>query len=201
MTDWVFGIVDRLGAIGVGLLILLENLIPPIPSEVILPLAGFRSRTGSLNALLVWPAATAGSLLGALILYALGRGLGTDRLRRLADKPWFILTSRRDLERGEEIFDRHGGKMVLLGRCVPFVRSVISIPAGVARMSLIRFCLLTTAGSAVWNAIFISLGWLLGQNWPRVQGVLGPISTAVLVLIGLALVVPITRKIRNRAAT
>ena len=112
----MFSIVDRMGEIGVGLLIFLENLIPPVPSEVILPLAGFRARTGALNVWLVWPAATIGSVLGALVLYGVGAWLGYDRLRALADKPWFFITSQKDLDRGEKVFSKHGGKMVQIGR-------------------------------------------------------------------------------------
>jgi membrane protein DedA with SNARE-associated domain len=198
VTDWVFAVIDRLGALGVGLLILLENLIPPIPSEVVLPLAGFRARAGTLDVLWVWPAATAGSVLGALLLYRLGAWLGYDRLHALAGRRWFVLTGRRDLERGRRLFDEHGGKMVLFGRCVPFVRSVISIPAGVAGMPLGRFTLLTAIGSGVWNALFLGLGWVLGENWQQVQGWLGPIGWVVGVVIVAGLLVLAVRKYRSR---
>jgi membrane protein DedA with SNARE-associated domain len=197
VADWVFEMVDRLGALGVGLLILLENVIPPIPSEVILPLAGFRARTGSLNVLAVWPAATAGSVLGALLLYGLGAWLGYDRLHRLAGRRWFVFVSRRDLERGDAIFDRHGGKVVLLARCVPFLRSVVSIPAGISGMPLLRFVVLTAIGSGVWNAAFIALGWALGENWEQVEGVLGPVSYVVLALLAVGLVVLMVRRVRS----
>ena len=196
----MFSIVDSLGAAGVGLLIFLENLIPPIPSEVILPLAGFRARTGTLNVWLTWPAATAGSVLGALVLYGLGAWLGYDRLHALAGKRWFILSSQRDLDRGERIFEEHGGKIVLLGRCIPFIRSVVSIPAGIARMPLPRFLTLTAIGSGVWNALFIGLGWLLGENWGEVQAWLGPISYVVIGLVVVGLVWLAVRKARSRTA-
>ena len=197
MADWIFAIVDRLGALGVGLLILLENVIPPVPSEVILPLAGFRARTGALNVLAVWPAATAGSVLGALLLYGLGSWLGYDRLHRLAGHKWFVFASQKDLERGDAVFDRHGGKVVLLARCVPFLRSVVSIPAGISGMPLLRFVVLTTIGSGVWNAAFIALGWVLGENWDRVEGWLGPISYVVLGLLAVGLVVLVVRRARG----
>jgi membrane protein DedA with SNARE-associated domain len=200
VADWVFAIVDRLGAVGVGLLILLENVIPPIPSEVILPLAGFRARTGALHVVAVWPAATAGSLLGALLLYGLGSWLGYERLHRLAAHRWFIFASQQDLERGDEVFDRHGGKVVLLARCVPFLRSVVSIPAGISGMPLLRFAVLTTIGSGVWNAAFIALGWVLGENWSRVQGWLGPVSYVVIGLLVIGLVVLVVRRVRARSA-
>lgn len=112
-----------------------------------LPLAGFRASTGALNVVLVWLTATAGSVLGALVLYGLGAWLGYDRLLRLADRPWFVITSRKDLERGHEVFRRHGRKVVLLARCVPFLRSVVSIPAGVVGMGLVTFVTLTAIGS------------------------------------------------------
>jgi membrane protein DedA with SNARE-associated domain len=199
VADWVFEMVDRLGALGVGLLILLENVIPPIPSEVILPLAGFRARTGSLNVLAVWPAATAGSVLGALLLYGLGAWLGYPRLHRLAGHRWFVLVSQRDLDRGEEVFERHGGKVVLFGRCVPFLRSVVSIPAGISGMPMLRFVVLTAIGSGVWNAAFIALGWTLGENWEQVEGFLGPVSYVVLALLAVGLAVLVVRRLRSRS--
>ncbi len=200
MADWIFSIVDRLGSVGVGLLILLENLIPPIPSEVVLPLAGFRSSTGALNVFAVWPAATLGSLVGALLLYGLGAWLGYDRLYQLAGKPWFIVASQRDLDRGHEMFDRHGGKVVLFARCVPFLRSVVSIPAGVLGMPLVRFSVLTAIGSGVWNALFIALGWWLGERWDQVESWLGPVSYVVIGLVLVGLVILIVRRRRERAA-
>jgi len=200
VAEWVFSIVDRLGEVGVGLLIFLENVIPPIPSEVILPLAGFRARTGALNVWLTWPAATLGSVLGALLLYGLGSWLGYDRLHALAGKRWFFITSQKDLDRGEKIFGRHGGKIVLFGRCVPLIRSVVSIPAGIARMPLPRFLLLTAIGSGVWNAIFIALGWILGENWSRVEGWLGPVSYVVAGLVVVGLIWLAIRKVRERSA-
>lgn len=201
MTQWVFSIVDRLGELGIGLLIFLENVVPPVPSEVILPLAGFRARTGALNVWLAWPAATAGSVLGAIVLYGLGAWLGYDRLHALAGKRWFFLTSQKDLDRGQRIFGRHGGKVVLLGRCVPVIRSLVSIPAGIVRMPLPRFLLLTAIGSGVWNALFIGLGWYLGDNWDRVQTWLGPVTYVVLGLALVGLVWLAVRKVRaHRAA-
>ena len=201
MTQWVFAIVDRLGEIGIGLLIFLENVVPPVPSEVILPLAGFRARTGALNVWLAWPAATAGSVLGAIALYGLGAWLGYDRLHALAGKRWFFLTSQKDLDRGQRIFGRHGGKVVLLGRCVPVIRSLVSIPAGIVRMPLPRFLLLTAVGSGVWNALFIGLGWYLGDHWDRVQTWLGPVTYVVLGLALVGLVWLAVRKVRaHRAA-
>lgn len=201
VAEWIFGIVDALGALGVGLLILLENVIPPIPSEVILPLAGFRARTGALDVLTVWPAATAGSVLGALILYGLGARLGHDRLRALAGHRWFVFASQKDIDRGDELFDQHGGKVVLLARFVPFLRSVVSIPAGISGMPLLRFTLLTAVGSGIWNAAFIWLGWVLGENYGTIERWLGPIGYVVIGLLVVGLVVLAVRRRRSGQPT
>lgn len=200
MADWIFAIVDRLGAPGVGFLIFLENVVPPIPSEVILPLAGFRARTGTLTLLTVWPMSVAGSVAGALVLYGLGAWLGHDRLRSLAGRPWFVLAGVKDIDRGRELFARHGGKVVLLGRFLPVIRSVVSIPAGIEGMPLPRFVLLTTVGSGIWNAAFLGLGWLLGENWSRVQGWLGPVSYVVVGLLVAGVVALAVRRHRGRQA-
>lgn len=196
MTDRVFSIIDQLGAIGVGLLILLENVIPPLPSEAILPLAGFRAREGAINLPWLWVCATLGSLAGAIVLYWVGAWLGYERLHRLAGRRWFILCGQKDLDRGRDLFDRHGTKVVVLGRCVPFIRSVVSFPAGIARMPLARFSLLTAIGSGVWNAAFIALGWVLGDNWESVEAATGPIGYAVGGLVVAGLVVLAIRKAR-----
>jgi membrane protein DedA with SNARE-associated domain len=198
VADWIFSIVDRLGAPGVGFLIFLENVVPPIPSELILPLAGFRARVGTLDLWWVWPAATAGSVLGALVLYAVGALLGYERVYALSGKRWFILSSQRDLERGRSLMESHGGKIVLLGRCVPLIRSIVSIPAGLARMPLWRFTALTAIGSGVWNAVFIGLGWYLGENWDQVEGAMGPASYVVLALVLVGVAWLVVRRLRAR---
>ena len=166
LVGWVLSVIEALGAIGVGLLVALESIFPPIPSEVVLPLAGFLAGQGKLGfvTVLVW--STVGSLVGALALYWLGAALGIRRLCRLAEK--MPLMDGRDVERAAAWFERHGMWAVLLGRMVPGVRSLVSIPAGVERMPLWLFSLLTVVGSAVWNALFIGLGWLLGDRWTEV---------------------------------
>jgi membrane protein DedA with SNARE-associated domain len=142
-----------------------------------------------------------GAVAGALLLYGLGAWLGYDRMYRLSGKPWFILASRNDLHRGHELFDRHGGKVVLFARCVPFLRSVVSIPAGFLGMPVLRFTVLTAIGSGVWNAVFIALGWWLGERWDQVQNWLGPVSYVVIGLVVIGLIVLIVRKLRHRTAT
>ena len=200
VTQWVFDIVDRLGAAGIGLLIFLENVVPPIPSEVILPLGGFRASTGVMDPVAVWAAATMGAVAGALVLYALGAWLGFERVHTLAGYRWFVLSSRKDLEKGLDLFERYGSWFVLGGRCVPIVRSLISIPAGIAGMPLARFATLSTLGSGVWNAIFVSLGFALGERWEVVEGYMAPVSRVVLVLGVLVVAWLVWRKIRQRRA-
>jgi membrane protein DedA with SNARE-associated domain len=188
LSDWIFSMIDALGAVGVGLLLFIETVIPPIPSELILPLGGFRSRSGQLNFFAVWLAATVGALVGALLLYTLGAWLGYDRLHHLAGKRWFIIATRADVERGYHLFERHGTWLVLVARCIPIVRSLISLPAGVARMPLSRFTAFTAVGTAIWNFALIGSGWLLADNWSRVEGYLSPVSKIVAAL-GLAFVI------------
>lgn len=198
ISGWVADVIDRIGEVGVGALIALENLFPPLPSEVILPLAGFRAEAGDLNVVLAWVAATIGALVGALILYALGALVGYERLYALAGRPWFVVLGQRDLERGDRFFERHGGKVVLLGRCVPLVRSVVSVPAGLARFSLPKFILYTAIGSGVWNAVFIAAGWQLGENWDRVERWIAPVSYVVVAALAAGLVFLAVRKLRRR---
>lgn len=200
ITGWVVDVIDSIGEVGVGVLIAIENLFPPIPSEVILPLAGFRANEGELNVVLAWISATIGALVGALILYGLGAFVGYDRLHELAGKRWFVVLGQKDLERGDRFFERHGGKVVLAGRCVPLVRSVVSVPAGLAGMPIPRFVLYTVVGSGIWNALFIGAGWVLGDNYDRVEGWVQPISYTVVAAIVVWLVVLTVRKARRRQA-
>ena len=140
---WVVDVIGSIGELGVGLLIALENVVPPIPSEVILPFAGFSASQGRISLVGAWVAATVGSLVGAWILYGVGAFIAYERLHGLASKRWFLLFNTEDLHRGERFFDRHGSKVVLLARFVPLLRSIVSVPAGVVRMPLLRFTGLT----------------------------------------------------------
>ena len=184
LVGWVTDLVEQLGGPGAGLAVALENLFPPIPSEVILPLAGFAASRGDLNLAnaIFWT--TLGSLVGALVLYGAGAALGRDRLRQLVDRMPLVKLS--DVDRAEEWFDRHGSKAVLLGRMVPIFRSLISIPAGVERMPLFRFALLTTLGSLIWNTTFVMAGYGLGENWHRVEAYVGVFQKLVIVACAVA---------------
>lgn len=197
VTGWVVDVVDSIGEVGVGLLIALENIFPPIPSEVILPFAGFSASRGDINVMLAWVAATIGSLVGAYVLYGVGRIVDYDRVHELAGKRWFVLFGQKDLERGDRFFDRYGSWIVLFGRCVPLVRSIVSVPAGMERMPLVRFTVLTAVGSGVWNAVFIGAGHELGHRYDTVEKYVAPVSYAVLALLVLVLIWLVIRRVRT----
>lgn len=186
IVNWVVGLMELLGAPGVGIAILLENLFPPIPSEVVLPLAGFTVAQGSLQMLPTFLWATAGSVVGAYLLYGLGAWLGADRLRKVADWMWLVEPS--DVNVALLWFDKYGAASVFVGRLIPGVRSLISIPAGIDRMNLITFGLWTLLGSSLWNALLIYLGFILGDQYTKVADVIDQYSTVVYAIIALALV-------------
>lgn len=181
-----------LGDVGVGALVLLETVVPPVPSEVILPYAGYLARAGRLTiaGLIAW--STAGSTVGALLLYWLGAALGMPRASRLLART--RLVDEDDLERGAAWFHRHGAVAVLVGRLVPGVRSIISIPAGADRMHLVLFVLCTAIGSGVWNAALIGLGAALGTQRHLIDPYLDVLDIVVYAGLALALVVLIVRR-------
>nr|WP_211258846.1 DedA family protein [Spirillospora albida] len=186
VAGWATGLMEQLGAPGAGLAIALENLFPPLPSEIILPLAGFTAAQGGMGLLaaLLWT--TIGSVAGALALYGVGAAIGRDRIRRLVAR--LPLVKLADLDRTEEWFLRHGTKAVFFGRMIPIFRSLISIPAGVERMRMAPFLLCTALGSLIWNSAFILAGYGLGDNWRTVEHYVGLYSTSVLVAAALAAV-------------
>ncbi|MER0243381.1 DedA family protein [Streptomyces sp. HSW2009] len=196
LAGWAADLVDAMGGPGAGLAIALENLFPPLPSEVILPLTGFAAGQGvlSLASALFWT--TAGSLVGALVLYWIGALFGRERMHALWAK--LPLVKPSDLDRTEEWFAKHGTKAILLGRMVPIFRSLISIPAGVERMRLPVFMLLTTLGSFVWNAVLVLTGYWLGDQWDAVETYVGFLSKAVLVVVVVSIVAFVVVRFRNR---
>ncbi|MCP1388353.1 DedA family protein [Corynebacterium sp. TA-R-1] len=202
IIDWIVSLMELLGAPGVGIAILLENLFPPIPSEVVLPLAGFTVAQGSLNWLAVFIWSVAGSVIGAYILYGVGAWLGLERLRKIADWMWLVKSS--DVDAAMNFFNKYGKPSIFFGRLIPGVRSLISIPAGLDRMNLITFGLWTTLGSGIWNAILIYLGYLLGDNWEAATGYVDTYSNVIYVILGLIilgfLVFFIRRAVKERGA-
>ena len=168
LTDRVTDIVESFGYIGVLALVAIENLFPPIPSEAVLPLAGFVAGRGDANYFGMVLAATIGSIIGAWALYGIAAWIGPLRLHRFVVRfgRWFGI-KERDLVRAEEWFDRRSDAAVLIGRCIPLIRSIVSVPAGFRRMPLGRFTVLTAIGSTVWNAALIGAGAVLGERWEQ----------------------------------
>ncbi|MBM7085898.1 DedA family protein [Micromonospora sp. WMMD734] len=198
-VGFVTGLVERLGGPGAGLAVALENLFPPIPSEVILPLAGFAAAQGriSLVSAILWT--TLGSVVGAWVLYGIGAALGRDRMRAIAAR--LPLVKLSDVDRTEAWFLKHGVKAVFFGRMIPIFRSLISIPAGVERMPIMTFLLYTTLGSLIWNTTFVMAGFLLGDNWHVVEEYVGSFQKVVIVVcVAAACWFVVTRVRRARAA-
>lgn len=182
LAGFVVTVIERLGYVGLLLLVALENVFPPIPSEIILPLAGFNVSRGEFSFLLVLLFATAGSVLGALTLYGIGAWFGEARLRALVRRHGNkVFIREADIDKAEAWFDRYGWLAVFLCRMVPIVRSLISIPAGLERMPLPRFVGLTAAGAAVWNGALVGAGWALGTQWNRVEAWVGRLQFLVIV--------------------
>ncbi|MEN3535288.1 DedA family protein [Microbispora sp. ZYX-F-249] len=196
IAGWAMELTESLGAPGAGVAIALENLFPPLPSEIILPLAGFTASRGdmSLVAALLWT--TAGSVVGALALYCVGALLGRERTLALARRLPLVKTA--DIEKAEAWFARHGVKAVFFGRMVPVVRSLISVPAGVERMPIGTFLLFTTLGSLIWNTVFVLAGYLLGENWHLVEEYMGIVSKVVVAAVVLVVVRFVAVRLRER---
>lgn len=170
LARWTGDVVYSFGYLGVAALIALQNLFPPIPSALILPLAGFLVGQGRFSFFPVLLAATTGSVGSALVFYTLGRRIGEGRLRKLVGRfGRFALVEESDLDRALGWFERYGGKAVLFGRLVPGVGTFVSVPAGLARMPMLRFVTCTALGTALWNGTFIGLGWALGDRWQLAQ--------------------------------
>ena len=186
MFDWVLSIIEGWGYPGIFALMLLENVFPPIPSEVIMPLAGYLCGTGALSFVPAVLAGTLGSVLGTSFWFWLGWKVGSDRLKRWAGRHGRWMTvSPSDIDKAQAWFDRHGGAAVLIGRMIPTVRTLISVPAGVARMPLGRFLGFTIAGSLLWTLILTTAGLALEANYHRVADVIDPLSKLVVVTVVL----------------
>ncbi len=188
LATWVQDVIESLGYLGVALLVIAENLFPPIPSEIVLPFAGFVARRGDGSVVVMVIASTIGSVVGALVLYAIAAAIGPERIHRFVVRfgKWFGV-KESDMVRAEEWFDRRSNAAVLVGRCVPLIRSLVSIPAGFRRMPFGRFVVLTALGSAVWNVALIGAGAALGDQWDKVGDYVGILQW--IVIAGLAAVV------------
>lgn len=197
MLNFIESTLNTLGYPGIAFLMFLENVFPPIPSELIMPLAGFTATLGELSLLGVILAGTLGSLLGQLPLFYLGRFVHEARLKRWADRygKW-LAVSGEDVAKADDWFDRHGSKAVFFCRLIPGVRSLISIPAGMSGMSLLPFLLYTALGTAIWSGLLAYLGSVLGRNYTVVERYVGPVGYAVL---GVLVLGPVFWVLRRRA--
>ncbi|GAA2245959.1 hypothetical protein GCM10010401_19280 [Rarobacter faecitabidus] len=198
---WFLDTMSSLGEVGVGVAVLAETFFPPIPSEIVLPTAGYLAHDGRMSLWLAWLLATLGGLIGSWGWYAIGAALGRDRTRRIFGK--VPLLEFEDFDKAEAFFARWGTTAILVGRCVPIVRSLISIPAGIERMRLWQFTLYTSLGTAIWNAIWIGLGFALG---PAVQPVLDRWHSAlsnivIAIVLGAVLWFVVKRVVKRRRAS
>ncbi|OOR93503.1 alkaline phosphatase [Moraxella caviae] len=198
ISEWVLIMMDKLGLLGVVAMMFLENVFPPIPSELIMPAAGFAAAMGKMSLFAVIIAGTLGAVLGALPLYYLGTLLDEARLYRLAERYGkFLLITPADVQNAQAWFAKYGKTVVFFGRMIPAIRSLISIPAGMARMPLVPFLLLTAAGSAIWTTLLAYAGYLLGANYAAVETFIAPISKGVAIAAGVLLVFIVIKRIRT----
>jgi membrane protein DedA with SNARE-associated domain len=199
MSDWIVNTMNSLGYVGIALLMFLENLFPPIPSELIMPLAGFTVARGDMNFILAIFAGVFGTVLGAFPWYYAGRILDEQRLERWADKygKW-ISVSSTDIKKANKWFDRHGGQAVFLCRLVPGVRTLISLPAGINNMALLPFVIYSTLGTILWTTFLTVAGYKLGENYAVIEKYIDPISKIAVLSIVILLVIWLVRKQMRR---
>jgi len=199
MLNWITNTISSLGYLGIGLLMFFENLFPPIPSELIMPLAGFTVARGQMQFIPAIAAGVLGTVIGALPWYYAGKILGSDRLQQLADKygRWISISSK-DITKADRWFDRHGSKAVFFCRLVPGVRTLISLPAGISGMHLVPFLLYSTLGTLLWVGLLTYLGYVLGDNYELVDEYLSPVSKIVVVTLLIAFILWVVRKNMRR---
>ncbi|GGN61721.1 MULTISPECIES: DedA family protein [Oceanobacillus] len=189
MQSWVTYIMEKFGYLGIFLMMTLENLFPPIPSEIVLPFGGFMTTYANLTVIGVMTAATLGSVIGAMILYSIGLLIDVERLERIVARFGHLLRiEKADIRKADTWFDRFGYWTVFFCRMVPLVRSLISIPAGMSNMKFSAFILLTTLGTLIWNALLVAVGVLLGENWEAILGIMDVYSTIVYSLLGAGVI-------------
>lgn len=199
LAQWTVEVVYYFGYSGVAVLMLLSNLFLPIPSELVLPFAGFLVGRGFFSFPVLMLAATVGSLVGALAVYAPAHRLGEDPARRFIKRYGrFVLLSESDLDKASGWFEQHGGRAVLLGRLVPGVGAMISVPAGIERMPLRGFLIYTLIGNGIWNGMFIALGWALSSQWGLVREYTSLIEYAVLAVVAVVILRFAWRRLRKR---
>jgi membrane protein DedA with SNARE-associated domain len=186
MKNWIISFMEEFGYLGIFLMIMLENIFPPIPSEIVLAFGGFMTTKTDTTVIGVIIASTLGAVAGAIILYYIGRLLHFERLEKIVDRWGYLLrTKKEDVYRANQWFDKYGIWTVFLCRMVPILRSLISIPAGMGKMNLSIFLFLTTIGSLIWNTILVNLGAMLGASWSKVLEYMSVYQNIVIVIIGI----------------
>ena len=185
MTIWLTHFIENFGYLAIILLIAVENIFPPIPSEVILTLGGFLVSGTKLTLIGVILASTLGSIIGAIILFSISRNLTLPRLEKLLETKLFKLLGfkKDDAQKAIDWFDKHGISAIFYGRCIPVVRSLISIPAGIAHVGWTKFLVLTTLGSLVWNSVLVGLGHYVGKNWQVVVRIFDDYTIVIIILL------------------
>ncbi|MEB3218601.1 MAG: DedA family protein [Nostocales cyanobacterium 94392] len=199
MLNWITNIISSLGYVGIALLMFLENLFPPIPSELIMPLAGFTATQGKLNLQFVILAGTLGSVVGALPWYYIGKLVSEERLRGWIDKhgKWLTL-STSDIDKSKRWMRKYGKAVIFFGRLVPGIRTFISVPAGLDKMPLIPFVLYSFAGSLLWTAILAYAGFVLGNNFQLVEKYVGLLSGIIITAIIIFIIISIISRKRRQ---
>ena len=202
MIDFATKLVESIGIFGAGLFIAIESVVIPLPSELVLLLSGFNVSIGEFSFFSVWTTTTLGSLAGAYLLYSIGFAVSREGIDKLVFRfGKFVGIKQRDVHAAFKWFDRYGTLVIFFGRLVPLIRSLVSIPAGLAKMTLVRFSLLTAAGSGIWNALWISIGIQLGDRWRDAENWAKYLDYAVYALVVLIAIVFVTRMIRRRGAS
>ena len=199
LADFVIKLVSDLGYPGIVLAMAVENLFPPIPSEAVMPMAGYLTTTGRFNLWLTILTGVLGSLIGAVVLYYIGIWVGNLAFRKFLNRYGrFFMTTSKDLEAAEKWFEKHGEKSVLFCRMIPIVRSIISIPAGFTKMPLKKFMIFTTIGTTAWTTFLTVVGVVLGENWERIGPVMKKFDVVVIGVIVVAGGCYVFRKLRDR---
>jgi len=190
--------VENLGIFGAGLFIAIESIFIPLPSELVLLLSGFNVSTGEFSFFPLWVATSIGSLIGALVLYSIGYGFSKERLSRIVSKYGkYLGVKDSDLSKSFNLFERYGSAIILLGRLFPLIRSLVSVPAGLAKMNLVKFSILTLAGSSIFNAAWIYIGIQLGDKWRNAEEWANTLNLVVNIGIFAVIGALIIRALRN----
>jgi membrane protein DedA with SNARE-associated domain len=199
MYEWVTNIMEQFGYMGIFFMMALENVFPPIPSEIVLPFSGFMTTNSELTVIGVIITATCGSVFGAIVLYGIGRLIDVERLEKIVDR-WghIIRIKKEDIHKADNWFDKYGYWTVLFCRMIPLIRSLISIPAGMSNMNFTLFLLFTLIGTLIWNIILIMIGVTLGENWDSILGFMDMYSNITYAIIAIAFIIFVIMFARKR---